>query len=94
MAVIVPRVARLHYDENAAQYRVVVTGVSESPGNNQVFDFVSKFADLASALAYILSILAPVVGDGVNSKASTGNVHGFATTLTANYPSGYIPPMT
>jgi hypothetical protein len=89
---IVPRVARIHYLEGHSDYHTTVTGLDEETGLNKVFKAIADVADLAAAIAFVLSILAQVDGSGVvQSAAAVGNLHALADNIKATYPSGFIP---
>lgn len=94
-AVILERVVKMHVDGDTGQQHVKITGIKQEDGKNKVFEAIADLADLASALAFILSILAPLAaGDAVNSGQAVGDVHAFATQAMATYPSGYIAAAT
>lgn len=91
---VVPRVARTHFVQSRDTYHTVVTGLNEAGGLNREFKAIEDAADLAAAIAFILSILAPVGESGaVLSKAPVGNLHTLANYILATYPSGAIPAL-
>lgn len=92
---VVPRVGKIHFIENTNTFHASATDVKEDGTYNRVFKALADLATLADAIAFILSIWAPVGGDGLSmSKAPLGDMHALANSIIAKYPSGYIPPAT
>jgi hypothetical protein len=90
--VVVARVVKIHLNTTEADWHTSVTGLTENDGLNRAFKAVGDLADLASAIAFILSILAPIMdGPVVRANGPTGDLHALATNILATYPSGYIP---
>lgn len=90
--VVVARVAKIHLNTTEGDWHTSVTGLTENDGLNRAFKAVGDLADLAGAIAFILSILAPImVGTSVQSLGPVGDLHALATNILATYPSGYIP---
>lgn len=81
----VPRVAKIHWDENAGRFRVKLTWLDEASGNNQVGELIEKLLTLAEVLQLILQIWAVVSPSGVSSDpAINGNVVAMAKWVLAN----------
>lgn len=94
-ATVVPRIGRIHWDEQEQAYKCVCTGIEEQDGKNRVFKDVETVLDLAQALAFILSVFAPLGADNtVMTKATPGDIQGFSQATTAAYPAGYVSALT
>ncbi len=90
--VVVARVAKIHLNTTEGDWHTSVTGLQENDGLNRAFKAVADLADLAGAIAFILSILAPILdGPEVRSNGPVGDLHALATNILATYPRGFIP---
>lgn len=93
MATVVrARVAKIHARQAQEDWFTTATGIDVTDGLNHVFKALNDAADLATAIAFILSVFAPVGADStVASDMPIGDLHALATTILATYPSGFIP---
>lgn len=81
----VPRVAKIHWDDNNNIFRVKLTWLDEASGNNNVGELIEKLLTLAEVIQLILQIWAAASPSGVlASPDMVGNVSALQKWISDN----------